>query len=248
MAWVGVLSLQGGFAAHARALGEIGLAAREVRDARELEEAGGLVLPGGESTAQLRLIERHGLAEGLEAFVASGRPVLATCAGLILAARQVGPGGGSAVRPGAGSESDRRPSQRSFGWLDVEVERNAYGRQLDSFEARSDEGLPLVFIRAPRITAVGSGASVLARWRGEPVLVRGGAVTGAAFHPELTPDRRVHRLAFAAIAESVTARPARSTGGSASAASGDVPGQDPGAGAVHRVHASERSPLHRWGA
>ena len=138
-------------------------------------------------------------------------------------------------------------TQRSFGWLDVEVERNAYGRQLDSFEDRSDDGLPLVFIRAPRITAVGSGASVLARWRGEPVLVRGGAVTGAAFHPELTPDRRVHRLAFAALVESATARP-QGLGGSASVASGEVPGQGPGAGAVHPAHASERSPLHRPGA
>jgi 5'-phosphate synthase pdxT subunit len=107
MAWVGILSLQGGFAAHARALRDIGLEAREVRDARDLEDAGGLVLPGGESTAQLRLIERHGLGGGLEGFVASGRPVLATCAGLILAARRV------------------KPPQVSFGWLDVDVERNA---------------------------------------------------------------------------------------------------------------------------
>jgi len=181
MACVGVLALQGGFAAHARALREIGVAAREVREARDLDGADGLVLPGGESTAQLRLIERHRLAGALEAFVASGRPVLATCAGLILCARQV------------------RPAQRSFGWLDHEVERNAYGRQLDSFEDHSDEGLPLVFIRAPRIAAVGSEVAVLARWHGEPVLVRAGAVTGAAFHPELTPDRRVHRVAFGGL-------------------------------------------------
>jgi 5'-phosphate synthase pdxT subunit len=176
---VGVLALQGGFAAHARALGDAGLEAREVRDARELRAVDGLVLPGGESTAQLRLIERHGLGGELETFVASGRPVLATCAGLILAARRV------------------RPVQRSFGWLDVEVDRNAYGRQLDSFEDVADgEELPLVFIRAPRIAAVGGGVEVLARWRGEPVLVRAGAVTGATFHPELTRDRWVQRLAF----------------------------------------------------
>ncbi len=182
MACVGILALQGGFAPHARALREIGLATREVRDARELEAVDGLVLPGGESTAQLRLIERHRLAEGLESFVASGRPVLATCAGLILAARQV------------------KPAQKSFGWLDLEVERNAHGRQLDSFEDHSDgDGFPLIFIRAPRIAAVGGGVAVLARWRGEPVLVRAGSVTGAAFHPELTPDRRVHRLAFAGV-------------------------------------------------
>ena len=181
MACVGVLSVQGGFGAHLRAVREVGLAAREVRDPGDLEGADGLVLPGGESTAQLRLLERHGLPDALAAFVAAGRPVLATCAGLILAARRV------------------RPAQRSFGWLDVAVERNAYGRQLDSFEDASDEGLPLVFIRAPRIAAVGDGVSVLARWRGEPVLVRQGAVVGAAFHPELSGDGRVHRLAFASL-------------------------------------------------
>ncbi len=182
MACVGILALQGGFGAHARAIAEIGLAAREVREARDLGRADGLVLPGGESTAQLRLLERHRLADALADFVASGRPVLATCAGLILSARAV------------------RPAQRSFGWLDVDVDRNAYGRQLDSFEDVSDEGLPLLFIRAPRIARVGGGVEVLARWRGEPVLVREGTVTGAAFHPELTPDRRVHRLAFSGIA------------------------------------------------
>lgn len=179
MACVGLLALQGGFAPHARALREIGLPTREVREARDLDAIDGLVLPGGESTAQLRLIERHRLDEALESFVASGRPVLATCAGLVLAARQV------------------KPVQKSFGWLDLEVERNAYGRQLDSFEDLADgDDLPLVFIRAPRISAMGKGVAVLARWRGEPVLVRAGAVTAAAFHPELTPDRRVHRLAF----------------------------------------------------
>ncbi len=179
MACVGVLALQGGFAAHASALRDAGVEGREVRDARELRGMDGLVLPGGESTAQLRLIERHGLADELEAFFASGRPVLATCAGLILAARRV------------------RPVQRSFGWLDVDVDRNAYGRQLESFEDVADgDGCPLVFIRAPRIAAVGEGVAVLARWRGEPVLVRSGAVTGATFHPELTRDRRVQRLAF----------------------------------------------------
>jgi 5'-phosphate synthase pdxT subunit len=94
-----------------------------------------------------------------------------------------------------------RPAQRSFGWLDLEVDRNAHGRQLDSFEDLSDEGLPLVFIRAPRIASIGAGVAVLARRRGEPVLVRAGEVTGATFHPELTSDRRVHRLAFAALAD-----------------------------------------------
>lgn len=179
MARVGVLALQGGFAPHLRALEEAGLEACEVRSAAELAAVQGLVLPGGESTAQLRLLQRHGLWAALAEFAAAGRPILATCAGLILAAREV------------------RPAQPSFGWLDVAVERNAYGRQLDSFEDAADGGgPPLLFIRAPRIAAVGEAVAVLARWRGEPVLVRGGAVTGAAFHPELTGDGRVHRMAF----------------------------------------------------
>ncbi len=181
MARVGVLALQGDFAPHLEALEQAGLTACEVRSAAELQGVEGLVLPGGESTAQIRLLERHGLWSALAAFGASGRPILATCAGLILAARQV------------------RPTQPSFGWLDVAVDRNAYGRQLDSFEDLADGGEPLVFIRAPRITSVGEGVEVLARWHGEPVLVRDGAVIGATFHPELTLDRRVQRLAFAPL-------------------------------------------------
>jgi 5'-phosphate synthase pdxT subunit len=168
MAPIGVLALQGGFAAHAQALEAAGRAVRLVRAARDLEGLGGLVLPGGESTAQLKLVAR-GLLEGpLRTFVQGGRPVLATCAGLILAARAV------------------LPDQPSFGWLDVTVQRNAYGRQLDSFEAEDDAGRRrLVFIRAPRIAAVGRGVEVLATLRGEPVLVRQGRVVGATFHPEL---------------------------------------------------------------
>jgi 5'-phosphate synthase pdxT subunit len=193
MARVGVLALQGGFAPHLQALQEAGLEACEVRSKEELEGVEGMVLPGGESTAQKRLLERHGLWSALAAFGASGRPILATCAGLILAARQV------------------RPAQTSFGWLDVAVDRNAYGRQLDSFEDLADGGEPLVFIRAPRILSVGEGVEVLVRWRGEPVLVRGGAVVGATFHPELTRDRRVHRLAFSSLLQGRQAQRARVT-------------------------------------
>lgn len=180
MSRVGVLALQGGFAAHAQALRELGHEVREVRAAVELSDLDGLVLPGGESTTQLRLLARHDLEQPLDAFVRGGRPVLCTCAGLILAAREV-----------------RSPSQPSFGWLDVVVERNAWGRQLDSFEARSDAGaLPLVFIRAPRIIAVGARTQVLATLSGEPILVRQDNVTGATFHPELTTDRRIHQEIF----------------------------------------------------
>ena len=177
---VGVLALQGAFAAHARVLVALGHATREVRTARDLDGLGGLVLPGGESTTQLKLLSAEpGFSKALTAF-ATERPVLCTCAGLILAARSV-----------------VQPAQESFGWLDVTVARNAGGRQLDSFEAVSDEGgLPLVFIRAPRILAVGPGVEVLARFDGEPILVRQGQVTAATFHPELTPDMRVHEGVF----------------------------------------------------
>jgi pyridoxal 5'-phosphate synthase pdxT subunit len=179
MGVVGVLALQGGFEAHARALARLGHGVVEVRAASDLDALDGLVLPGGESTTQLKLIARWGLGGPLEEFVRSGRPVLATCAGLILAARAV-----------------TNPEQRCFGWLDVEVARNAWGRQLDSFEAVSDDGLPLVFIRAPRIRGLGRDVECLARLAGEPILVRQKNVTGAAFHPELTDDVGVHAAVF----------------------------------------------------
>ena len=179
---IGVLALQGGFAAHAAALADIGQEPVLVREAGALPALGGLVLPGGESTTMLRLIDRFALGPALDRFVRSGRPVLATCAGLILAAREVS-----------------RPHQPSFGWLDVAVARNAWGRQLDSFEAAADGGalaMPLVFIRAPRLVTLGPGVEVLARVGGEPVLVREGNLTAATFHPELTADRSLHRAVF----------------------------------------------------
>lgn len=166
---VGVLALQGGYEAHVKALAALGRDVREVRTADELAACDALVLPGGESTAQLKLIERGGLWAPLDAFVRAGHPVFATCAGLILAARRV-----------------VSPEQRSFGWLDVVVARNAWGRQLDSFEGVADDGVTrVVAIRAPRIVEVGPGVQVLLRLRGEPIAVRQGAVTGATFHPEL---------------------------------------------------------------
>ena len=178
---IGVLALQGGFAAHARRVEEVGLTAFEARTAEDVERSDGLILPGGESSAQLLLIERFGLEPAICAFAESGRPMLATCAGLILIARGV-----------------TSPEQRSFGLIDVDVARNAYGRQKDSFEATADgqEDLPLVFIRAPRILRVGEGVRVLATLAGEPILVRQGNVTAATFHPELTGDARVHRAVF----------------------------------------------------
>lgn len=180
MARIGVLALQGGYAAHARRLEALGHGVELVRYASQVAELDGLVLPGGESTTQLKLIAREGLEQPLDTLCRSGRPVLATCAGLILSAARV-----------------TEPDQRSFGWLDISVRRNGWGRQLDSFEATADGGdLPLVFIRAPRITRVGNGVEVLARCAEEPVLVRCGALWGATFHPELTEDQRIHRWVF----------------------------------------------------
>jgi 5'-phosphate synthase pdxT subunit len=178
---IGVLALQGGFAAHARALADLGHVPVEVRAAADLVGLEGLVLPGGESTVHLKLLDRFGLGAPLDEFVATGKPVLGTCAGLILAARRV-----------------TSPEQPSFGWIDVAVARNAYGRQRESFESVSPEGIPLIFIRGPRIIEVGPSVEVLATLDGEAVLVRDGSVTGASFHPELTADRRVHGQVFGA--------------------------------------------------
>jgi 5'-phosphate synthase pdxT subunit len=186
---IGVLAVQGAFARHAEVLAGRGHRVRLLREARDFEGVEGLVLPGGESTVQLDLIGRNALEKPLLELVRAGGPVLATCAGLILLAHAVS-----------------RPAQRSLDLIDVDVARNAYGRQLDSFEALSDEALPggggeasplpLVFIRAPRIERAGAGVEVLARHRGEPVLVRQRNVTGATFHPELTLDPRVHEAVF----------------------------------------------------
>lgn len=178
---IGVLALQGGFAAHARRLEELGHSPFEARTARDLEGAEGLVLPGGESSVQLSLIERFGLEASLLRLAASGVPILATCAGLILVAARV-----------------TSPAQRSFALVDVDVTRNAYGRQSQSFEATGDgvEAFRLLFIRAPRIVRVGAAVEILATLAGEPILVRHGNVIAATFHPELTPDRRVHRWVF----------------------------------------------------
>jgi len=177
---VGVLALQGGFAAHAAVLAQLGHEVTLVRSARELDALDGLVLPGGESSVMLELLRGEAFEAPLDRFVRSGRPVLATCAGLVLAAREV-----------------RAPVQPSFGWLDVTVGRNGWGGQLESFEARSDDGAhPLVLIRAPRILDVGAGVEVAATFRGEPVAVRSRRVLGVTFHPELAGDASWHAALF----------------------------------------------------
>jgi 5'-phosphate synthase pdxT subunit len=178
---VGVLAIQGDFAAHARALARAGAEPLAVRTPGDLAALDALVLPGGESSAMLRGIERDALDAPLRAFLASGRPVLGTCAGAILLARTVS-----------------NPAQPSFRALDIDVVRNAYGTQLDSFEADADPegaypGLHCVFIRAPRIARTGPRVEVLARVRGDAVLVRSGAVWATTFHPELRADDRILR-------------------------------------------------------
>ncbi|HJL19371.1 MAG TPA: pyridoxal 5'-phosphate synthase glutaminase subunit PdxT [Sandaracinaceae bacterium LLY-WYZ-13_1] len=176
---VGVLALQGGWAAHLACLRGLGHRAVEVRSPRALDGLDGLVLPGGESTAQWRLLTRApGLAEALRSFAGSGAPVLVTCAGLVLAARAVA------------------PTQPSLDLLDVCVRRNGWGRQLASAEARADDGTPLVLIRAPRIEAVGDGVTVETTLDGEPVLVRQANVWGATYHPELAGDLRAYARPF----------------------------------------------------
>ena len=182
---VGVLALQGDFAAHLRVLRGLGTEAREVRRLADLNGLRALVLPGGESTALLKLMEGAPWLDELRTFQASGGALLGTCAGAILLAREVS------------------PAQPSLGLLDAVVERNGYGRQADSFEGELDapsfDG-PVrgVFIRAPRLMATGPAVEVLARWRGEPVLVREGRVFAATFHPEMAADDRLHRRFLAA--------------------------------------------------
>ena len=180
---IGVLALQGDFALHVKALEGCGVRTMEVRKPEQLAEIDGLIIPGGESTTLLKLIEEWNFVPALEKFHAGGKPIFGTCAGLILLAREV-----------------ENPRQFSLGVIDVDVERNAYGRQRESFETRGTavlEGTPtpiaMMFIRAPRIRRVGAGVEVLARQGDDPVMARQGTVLVATFHPEVTGDQAVHR-------------------------------------------------------
>lgn len=180
---IGVLALQGDFQAHCKAVERAGAQAVEVRTAPALDEIDGLIIPGGESTTMLKLMRDEGLYEALARF-ADSKPVFGTCAGAILMARQV-----------------TSPAQPSLGLVDLEVERNAYGRQIDSRIVQLDpepgfgwsEPLEAVFIRAPIIRQAGAGVRVLARYEGNPVLAEQGRHLVATFHPELSSDLRVHR-------------------------------------------------------
>jgi 5'-phosphate synthase pdxT subunit len=183
---IGVLAIQGDYAAHAEALTEAGAIPFEVRKAGELAGLDGLVLPGGESTTLLRFLEKHRFFELLQEFCRT-KPVFGTCAGVILLAREV-----------------LNPPQRSLGVLDAIIERNAYGRQIDSAIVTAETALAggpleMVFIRAPRIIKTGAGVEILALRDGFPTLAREGRVLAATFHPELSRDRRVHRLFVEAV-------------------------------------------------
>ncbi len=178
---VGVLALQGAYEVHAAMLRDLGAQTVLVRRPEQLDSIDGLVIPGGESTTFLKHLEHDGFFEALNTFVRN-RPSFGTCAGCILLATDV-----------------QRPPQRSFGALDITVERNAYGRQIDSTILLTPTSLPgppleMVFIRAPRITRSGADVEVLAERNGFPVLVRSRHLLAATFHPELSTDTRIHQL------------------------------------------------------
>jgi 5'-phosphate synthase pdxT subunit len=183
---VGILALQGDFEAHRKAVERAGASAVEVRSESGLAQCDGLIVPGGESSTMLKLLDRENLTAALQRF-AGRKPVYGSCAGAILLAREV-----------------TNPPQASLGLMDIQVERNAYGRQIDSRIARiaPDHGggeLEAVFIRAPIIRQVGAEATVLARYQGDPVWVEQGLHMVTTFHPELTADLRVHRRFLAKL-------------------------------------------------
>ena len=181
---IGVLALQGDFALHRAALDRVGVPSLEVRRPAQLDQVEGFIMPGGESTTLLKLLDAWEFVPALEKFHAAGKPIFGTCAGLILLALEV-----------------QSPSQFSLGFIDVAVERNGYGRQKESFEAQgtADLGqgpgaLKMVFIRAPRIQRLGPAVAPLGWHRDECVMARQGSVLVAAFHPELTDETTVHRF------------------------------------------------------
>jgi pyridoxal 5'-phosphate synthase pdxT subunit len=178
---IGVLALQGAYEAHAQTLRMLGSTPKLIRTLEDLEGVAGLIMPGGESTTMLKFLERNGFFEVLQNFVKT-TPTFGTCAGAILLASHV-----------------EHPAQKSLGVLDITVERNAYGRQIDSTILKAETSLPggpleMVFIRAPRITRLGPGVETLASREGFPVLVRSGHLLAATFHPELSDDTRIHKL------------------------------------------------------
>jgi len=177
---IGILAVQGDFAAHAEMLAGLGVETVEVRTPEDLAGCDGLILPGGESTAQLQFLQEEGLSEAIKKFAAENKAILGTCAGAILLATEV-----------------KNPKQGSLGLLDMTVLRNGYGRQVHSdvvsgHSSLKKEPLEMVFIRGPVIERVGPNVEVLAEYAGKPALVQKGRVMASAFHPELTNDTTVH--------------------------------------------------------
>lgn len=193
MLQVGILALQGDFAAHGRVLDALEVGWRLVKTPSELAAVEGLIMPGGESTTLLKLLASSDLQSALETFHAQGRPIFGTCAGLILLAQEV-----------------IQPAQASLGFIDIVAVRNAYGRQIDSFitqgtpidtAALGNKPLEMVFIRAPKIAQLGAEVRLLAAHRDDIVLARQGNVLVASFHPELTDDHRAHQYFLQMVAE-----------------------------------------------
>ena len=188
---VGILAVQGDFAMHAKMLDRIGALWKLVKHASELNEVGGLIMPGGESTTMLKFFGSEGFGAGIRQFAAAGKPIFGTCAGTILLAKDV-----------------LNPAQEHLGLIDIAVERNAYGRQVDSSvrqgdcPALSNRPVEMVFIRAPIIRRVGEGVRVLGRSGELPVLVEQANVLAATFHPELTEDETIHRYFLGRIESS----------------------------------------------
>jgi 5'-phosphate synthase pdxT subunit len=188
---VGVLALQGAFEAHQHVLRDLGVGSVQVRTPADLEMVDALVMPGGESTTMSHLLQTSGLFDVIDARLKQGMPVFGTCAGMILLAKGV---------------LDGRSDQRSFGAIDIDVKRNAYGRQIDSFETDISlvglvEDFHAVFIRAPQIARIGDDVTVLARHNENVVLARQGSVMVASFHPELTNDARIHSMFIGLLQE-----------------------------------------------
>jgi pyridoxal 5'-phosphate synthase pdxT subunit len=190
---IGILAVQGDFAAHAARLRQLGAETVEIRTASQLKSCDGLILPGGESTTQLQFLEEEGLSSAIRRFAAEGGAIFGTCAGAILLATEV-----------------THPAQPSLGLLDITVIRNAYGRQLASdvffgFSKLKESPMEMVFIRAPIIERVGPGVEILAEFGGHPVLVQKENIMAATFHPELASDTTVHAR-FLALAREHASR------------------------------------------
>ena len=193
---IGILAVQGDFAAHAAMLHSLGAETTEVRTITDLQQCDALILPGGESTTQLQFLQEEGLGEEIKKFAAKKRPVFGTCAGAILLAAGV-----------------NNPAQDSLGLLDMTILRNGYGRQLASEVSFGNsklksEPMEMVFIRAPIIERVGPGVEILAEYGGKPVLVQKGNLLAATFHPELTADTTVHRHFLELVKSGKAATPA----------------------------------------